>query len=194
MEAGLYIHIPLCSSKCHYCDFYSRTDTTDRQPLLQALVRELQSESVFLTGGKPVKPALRTIYFGGGTPSLLSSADFKLLFDAIEQSYNTTHLQEVTIEANPDDLNPSYLQEISALPFNRISIGVQSLDDEALKRINRRHNAHQARQAVADCVATGFTNISIDLMYGLLVKPLNSSGKHFRKHWNCRSSTFQLTR
>jgi oxygen-independent coproporphyrinogen-3 oxidase len=131
------------------------------------MVAEIHSEVAFLTGGKSVKPSLRTIYFGGGTPSLLNVDEFHLLFDAIWSSYDTSCLKEVTLEANPDDLTPEYLQGLRTLPFNRISMGVQSLDDAALHRINRRHTAFQAKQAVADCMAAGFTNISIDLMYGL---------------------------
>lgn len=167
MNPGLYIHIPFCKSKCHYCDFYSQTSGVNRLPLLQAMVTEIRLEVAFLTDGRPVKPSLRTIYFGGGTPSLLNEDEFRLLFDAIESSYDTSCLQEVTLEANPDDLTPEYLHTLRSLPFNRISMGVQSLDDAALQRINRRHSANQAKQAVADCVEAGFTNISIDLMYGL---------------------------
>lgn len=164
MDAGLYLHIPFCKSKCHYCDFYSQTALTYKVPLIQAMAAEIRAEAAFLPDEKP---ALRTIYFGGGTPSLLQPADLKLLFDAIDASFNTNRLQEVTLEANPDDLTPEYLEALRTLPFNRISMGVQSLDDAALQRINRRHSAEQAKQAVADCVEAGFTNISIDLMYGL---------------------------
>jgi len=164
MDAGLYLHIPFCKSKCHYCDFYSQTALTYKEPLIKAMVAEIGAEAAFLSDDRP---SLRTIYFGGGTPSLLQSTDFKLLFDAIESSYDTNRLQEVTLEANPDDITPEYLQALRSLPFNRISMGVQSLDDTALQRINRRHSAEQAKQAVNNCVAAGFTNISIDLMYGL---------------------------
>lgn len=164
MDAGLYLHIPFCKSKCHYCDFYSQTALTNKEPLIQAMAVEIRAEAAFLSDEKP---DLRTIYFGGGTPSLLQPSDFKQLFDAIASSFDTSRLQEVTLEANPDDLTPEYLQALRLLPFNRISMGVQSLDDTALQRINRRHSAKQAKQAVADCVAAGFSNISIDLMYGL---------------------------
>jgi len=164
MDSGLYLHVPFCKSKCHYCDFYSQTALTYKKPLMQAMAAEIRAEAAFLSDEKP---SLHTIYLGGGTPSLLQPADFKLLFEAIESAFDTSRVQEVTLEANPDDLTFEYLQALRSLPFNRISMGVQSLDDTALQRINRRHSAEQAKQAVADCVAAGFTNISIDLMYGL---------------------------
>lgn len=128
------------------------------------MATEIRGETFFLA---EKQPALRTIYFGGGTPSLLRPADFKRLFEAIDSSFDTSRVLEVTLEANPDDLTPEYLQALRLFPFNRISMGVQSLDDAALQRINRRHSAEQAKQAVMNCRAAGFTNISIDLMYGL---------------------------
>lgn len=164
MAAGLYLHIPFCTSKCHYCDFYSVTALSRKDDVVQAMVKEIQSETVFLGAAKP---ALRTLYFGGGTPSLLQSEDFSRLFNAIETSYDLSGLEEVTLEANPDDLTPDYLALLRQFPFNRLSIGVQTLDDEALRRINRRHTAGQAKQAVLDCRTAGFNNLSIDLMYGL---------------------------
>lgn len=164
MEAGLYLHIPFCTSKCHYCDFYSVTTLSRKDEVVDAMVKELQAEIGFLGA---VKPALRTIYFGGGTPSLLQAEDFTTLFNTIEASYDLSCLEEVTLEANPDDLTPEYLAMLRRFPFNRLSIGVQTLDDAGLKRINRRHTAAQAKQAVLDSRAAGFSNLSIDLMYGL---------------------------
>lgn len=164
MEAGLYLHIPFCTSKCHYCDFYSVTALSRKGEIVEAMVKELQTETGFMGSSKP---ALRTIYFGGGTPSLLQAEDFTRLFNAIKASYDLSSLEEVTLEANPDDLSPEYLAMLRQFPFNRLSIGVQTLDDAGLKRINRRHTAAQAKQAVLDSRAAGFTNISIDLMYGL---------------------------
>ncbi len=174
MESGLYLHVPFCKSKCHYCDFYSQTVSSNKEGLLDAMVAEIRSEADFLLRQKP---SLRTIYFGGGTPSLLQVDDFNRLFDAIESSFDISCVEEVTLEANPDDLTPEYLQQLQSLPFNRISIGIQSLDDECLKRINRRHTASQAKQAVLDCKAAGFYNISIDLMYGLPGQSLEQFGR-----------------
>jgi len=170
-SSGLYIHVPFCKSKCHYCDFYSVTTLQKKQSLLEAIAFEIRQEASFLY---EANPGLRTIYFGGGTPSLLEEADFRLLFNAIESSYDLTDLQEVTLEANPDDLTPDYIQRLRSLPFNRISIGVQSLNDDELNAINRRHSADQAIQAVMGCKAAGFNNISIDLMYGLPGQTLES--------------------
>lgn len=174
MKAGLYLHVPFCASKCHYCDFYSVTALGKRQEVVEAMVKELQVEARFLGAGKP---ALRTIYFGGGTPSMLQADEFAKLFKAIEGTYDLNGLEEVTLEANPDDLSPDYLAMLRHFPFNRLSIGIQTLDDEGLKRINRRHTAAQAKQAVLDSVAAGFTNFSIDLMYGLPGQTLEQFAK-----------------
>jgi len=110
---------------------------------------------------------LDSIYFGGGTPSLLQIEDFERLFEAIHTHFTLSPTAEITLECNPDDLTPSYVAQLQALPFNRISIGIQSFDDAELRFLNRRHTAQQAQDAVALCQAHGFDNISIDLMYGL---------------------------
>ncbi len=159
---GLYIHIPFCKSKCAYCDFYSLCSTADKAVFLDCLLRELRSEKQY-TGGNQ----LSTIYFGGGTPSLLTAEDYKLIFDGISREYDLGHCTEITLEANPDDLNPDYLKSISGLPFNRISMGIQSFRDNELRALGRRHNAAQAIQAVSHCREAGLNNISIDLMFGI---------------------------
>lgn len=162
--SGLYIHIPFCKSKCYYCDFFSVTSTENRKELIDALAKELRKESSFLDDEKP---SLRTIYFGGGTPSLLDESEFELLFRSIADNYDISNCEEITVEANPDDLSEGYIMMLRDLPFNRISIGIQSFDNDELKAINRRHDACQAIKAVEDCYRLGFENISIDLMYGL---------------------------
>lgn len=160
--ASLYLHIPFCKSRCIYCDFYSGTDTSQRASYVQALCDELKLRSTYL----PTR-VLDSIYFGGGTPSLLQKTDFERLFEAIHTHFTLSPTAEITLECNPDDLTPSYVAQLQALPFNRISIGIQSFDDAELRFLNRRHTARQAQDAVALCQAHGFDNISIDLMYGL---------------------------
>ena len=135
-------------------------------------------EAVFL---HEVKPEIRTIYFGGGTPSLLEEHDFEQIFAAISEFYDISSCKEITMEANPDDLSPDYVKMIKRFPFNRISIGVQSFQDNELIAINRRHTASQAAEAVMTCYNTGFENISIDLMYGLPDQTIDSFGKTIGK-------------
>lgn len=160
--AGLYIHIPFCLKRCAYCDFFSNTDLSRRKEVVAALSEELKLRSNYLRGA-PVE----TIYFGGGTPSLLKAEDFRLIFETIENSFLHRKFQEITLEANPDDLHPDFLKTLREFSFNRISIGIQSLQNDELKMLNRRHTAEQAIVAVEQCRASGLDNISIDLMYGL---------------------------
>lgn len=160
--ASLYLHIPFCKSRCIYCDFYSGTDTSQRARYVQALCNELRLRSMYLT-----TRVLDSIYFGGGTPSLLQKEDFERLFEEINAHFTLLPSTEITLECNPDDLTASYVAQLQELPFNRISIGIQSFDDAELHFLNRRHTAQQAQDAVALCQASGFDNISIDLMYGL---------------------------
>ncbi|KAA6325192.1 Oxygen-independent coproporphyrinogen-III oxidase-like protein YqeR, partial [termite gut metagenome] len=160
--AGIYIHIPFCKTRCIYCDFYSSTQTTLKEQYVDALCRELETRKSYLQGEPP-----ETIYFGGGTPSLLTAGNFGRIFDTLDCAYNLKACQEITLEANPDDLSAEYLQTLSSFPFNRISIGVQTFNDDILTLLNRRHNALQAFTAVNNCRQAGFDNISIDLIYGL---------------------------
>ena len=122
--ASLYLHIPFCKSRCIYCDFYSGTDTSQRASYVQALCDELKLRSTYL----PTR-VLDSIYFGGGTPSLLQIEDFERLFEAIQTHFTLLPATEITLECNPDDLTASYVAQLQELPFNRISIGIQSFDD-----------------------------------------------------------------
>jgi oxygen-independent coproporphyrinogen-3 oxidase len=160
--AGIYIHIPFCKTRCVYCDFYSTTESEMRSRYIAALCREIEMRGDYLKG-EPVE----TIYFGGGTPSQLTAGDFAAVFAAIERTFGTITAGEITLEANPDDLTEEYLASLSQLPFNRISMGIQTFRDDTLRLLNRRHNAQQAIEAVARCRRAGFRNISIDLIYGL---------------------------
>ena len=161
--AGIYLHIPFCESRCVYCDFFSTTgQETRRVDYVRALVRELELRRHYAED-EPVG----SIYFGGGTPSILPVEDLRLIFEQIDRIFTVLPDAEITIEANPDDLTPDYLLALSGLPVDRISMGVQSFYDEDLRKLNRRHTAAQALQAVKDCREVGFENLSIDLIYGL---------------------------
>lgn len=160
--AGIYIHIPFCKTRCIYCDFYSTTRSELKERYIRALCKELEMRRDYLQG-----EAIETIYFGGGTPSQLAEEDFRQVFETIRQVYGMKHCQEITLEANPDDLTEEYVAMLHRLPFNRISMGIQTFDDTTLKLLNRRHNAAQAIEAVSRCHQVGFDNISIDLIYGL---------------------------
>ncbi len=155
---GLYIHIPFCQRRCIYCGFYSTTMLSLRQRYVEALCEEMRLRR----GGR-----IQTIYLGGGTPSQLSPEMLSLLFAAIDDSYEVDWRQaEITMECNPDDITPSYADMLGSLPVNRVSMGVQSFSDQRLRFLHRRHNATQAREAVSLLRRAGFSNISIDLMFG----------------------------
>ena len=160
--AGIYIHIPFCKTRCIYCDFYSTTRSELKQRYVQTLCSELRMRKSYLQN-EPIE----TIYFGGGTPSQLEAADFQQVFDTIKELFDLQHCHEITLEANPDDLTPAYLQSLTSLPFNRISMGIQTFDDATLALLKRRHTSSQAIVAIDACRQAGFRNISIDLMYGL---------------------------
>ena len=159
---GIYIHIPFCQKRCNYCDFYSETNIGLRSQLVSNITKEIELRQDYL----PEKN-IETIYFGGGTPSLLRKEDFEQIFDAIKRVYTISKHVEITFEANPDDLTKQYLSSLSPLPFNRISIGIQSFSNYYLELLNRRHNKKQAIEAIKNAQEVGFNNISIDLMYGL---------------------------
>lgn len=160
--AGIYIHIPFCKSRCIYCDFFTSTNEVEMDNYVRTLCKEINDRKNELT-----HDYVNTIYFGGGTPSRLQRNHFEYIFDAIYANYTLVEELEITIEANPDDLSPDYVDMLHDLPFNRISIGIQSFDDEELKFLSRRHDAKDAIEAVKYCQEKGFLNISIDLMYGL---------------------------
>ena len=156
--AGIYLHIPFCKTRCIYCDFYSTTRSELKTRYVHALCHELGMRKEYLKG-EPIE----TIYFGGGTPSQLEEADFKRIFETIRENYGMEHCREITLEANPDDLSQEYLKMLSSLPFNRISMGIQTFDDTTLQLLKRRHNSQTAIEAVRRCREAGFQNISIDV-------------------------------
>lgn len=159
--SGIYIHIPYCKQACHYCDFHFSTTQKNKQELLQALAQELQ-----LRKSNWQAEPVETIYFGGGTPSVLSVAELKELIDAVYQNFQVVNQPEITLEANPDDLTPDYLLALSTSKINRLSIGIQSFFDADLQLMNRAHNAQQAKESLA-LATTYFDSISIDLIYGM---------------------------
>lgn len=160
--AGIYLHIPFCKRRCIYCDFYSTTQSEKKNAYVAALCRELDQRKDYLQGER-----IETIYLGGGTPSQLEDKDFEQIFQTLHRLYNISPKAEITIEANPDDLTDEYVNMLRTFPFNRLSMGIQTFQENILRLLHRRHTAQQAVEAFERCRKAGFTNISIDLMYGL---------------------------
>jgi len=158
--SSLYIHIPFCKQACHYCDFHFSTSLKYKEDLVKAICGEL------ILRKEELPEAVENIYFGGGTPSLLSEDELNLIFDTIYQHYKVLKDPEITLEANPDDLDLDYLEMLSRTKVNRLSIGVQSFFEEDLKLMNRAHNAKEA-EACIRLARPLFDNISIDLIYGI---------------------------
>ena len=160
--AGIYIHIPFCKRRCIYCDFFSTTQSEKKSAYVHALCQELDMRKDYLEGED-----IETIYLGGGTPSQLTQKELEEIFSSLYNIYKVKENAEITLEANPDDLTPEYIHMLRTLPINRISMGIQTFQEETLKLLHRRHTAQQAIEAVKHCREAGFQNISIDLMYGL---------------------------
>ena len=166
--AGLYLHVPFCSSKCSYCAFYSVTNNQLKQDYIEAVCKELYLRKHFFQDihlkNNQFDPVVNTVYFGGGTPSCLSESDFEKIFNAIYDCFGSS-FEEVTIECNPDDITLSYAKTLKKYA-NRISLGIQTFNNDQLKLINRRHNAEEAIKAVNIIKEVGISNISIDLIFG----------------------------
>lgn len=156
----LYVHIPFCHRKCTYCAFYSKATRGSLDFFVEALCREIEARE------EPLR-RVRTVYFGGGTPSLLSPAQLQKIWDCIGSCFDISEAEECTIEANPENLMPDYLTALRAMGFNRLSIGIQSFRDADLRRLNRVHSSVQAVEAIKAAQKAGFDNISVDLIYGL---------------------------
>jgi len=159
--AGIYIHIPFCKQACYYCDFHFSTNLAKKDQLILALEQEL-----LLRMEAFKKEEIRTIYFGGGTPSVLQIAEIQYLVDAVYRNYKVIETPEITLEANPDDLSVTKIKELSDSSINRLSIGIQSFFDQDLKLMNRAHNANEAELCLSEA-KKHFDNISIDLIYGI---------------------------
>lgn len=167
--AGLYIHIPFCKTRCGYCDFHTSTGLALMKPLVDAICLEIARTKDFIAN-----TTIETIYFGGGTPSLLPGNLIAQILNQIFNVHSVLNEAEITIEANPDDLNDEKLLFLKSLPINRLSIGVQSLSNAELKLMNRRHNSIQAMNAIERACRYGFDNISFDLIYGIPGQSLES--------------------
>ncbi len=160
--AGIYIHIPFCRQRCNYCDFYKIVNTSLQQKFLSILKEEVKVRKNYLQNEN-----VETIYFGGGTPSVLSSSELEDILVLLKNKFKVNSDAEITFETNPDDLTPDYLSGIRQAGINRLSVGIQSFQDNHLKIMNRRHTATQAIKAIEDAAKAGFNNISADLIYGL---------------------------
>ncbi|RED45714.1 radical SAM family heme chaperone HemW [Seonamhaeicola aphaedonensis] len=159
--AGIYIHIPFCKQACHYCDFHFSTSFKKKDDLVQSLIREIELRKGELQG-----KTVETIYFGGGTPSLLSNDELMLIIEAVYKNFKVIQSPEITLEANPDDLTADRLNNLTSTPVNRLSIGVQSFFDEDLKMMNRAHSSKEAK-ACLSLATRYYDNITIDLIYGI---------------------------
>jgi oxygen-independent coproporphyrinogen-3 oxidase len=160
--AGIYIHIPFCRKLCFYCDFYHIISSGDNSAFTDAIVKEISLRSNYLG-----TETISTIYLGGGTPSVLTIKDLERILEHIYNNFSIEKDCELTIELNPDDINPAYLRDLKKLNVNRISIGVQSWNDADLKMLNRRHDSSQSEFALREAHKAGFENITIDLIYGI---------------------------
>lgn len=158
--AGIYLHIPFCKQACAYCDFHFSTLLNKKQDLVSALCQEIKLRKDFIT--EPVN----TIYFGGGTPSLLNQEELTVLLETIHQNFNVAELPEITLEANPDDLTKAKIKMLKQLGINRLSIGVQSFYDEHLSFMNRAHNSNEAEVCIKMAQEEGISNITADLIFG----------------------------
>ncbi|REG89742.1 radical SAM family heme chaperone HemW [Winogradskyella sediminis] len=159
--SGIYIHIPFCKQACYYCDFHFSTSLKKKDELVNALAQELK-----LRKDEFKNSSVETIYFGGGTPSLLTNVELQFIIDSVYKNYKVSANPEITLEANPDDLSKERIIELSKSPINRLSIGIQSFFEADLKLMNRAHNANEAKECLS--VATRhFDNISLDLIYGI---------------------------
>ncbi len=158
--SGIYIHIPFCKQACHYCDFHFSTQLGKKEAMVQAIANEIEMRKL------EVDDEVETIYFGGGTPSVLSNEEIEFLIQAVYDNYKVIDQPEITLEANPDDLSSNRIVQLSNSPINRLSIGIQSFFDEDLKLMNRAHNALEAEKCIQEATAY-FDNITIDLIYGI---------------------------
>lgn len=172
----LYFHIPFCKQACHYCDFHFSTSQKNRTAIVQAMLKELELRKGELPGKE-----LQSVYFGGGTPSVLSQEELLSVFDAIAKDFSIAENAEVTLEANPDDLTPEYLAMLKRTPVNRLSIGIQSFRESDLRMMNRAHTVEEAEMVVKRAQDAGFTNLTVDLIYGIPGLSLEEWQQHLEK-------------
>jgi oxygen-independent coproporphyrinogen-3 oxidase len=190
--AGIYLHIPFCKKACHYCNFHFSTQTDTIQALVDALIQEIELQKSY------IKEPIETIYFGGGTPSLLNEAQLKAILAAIDTHFKVTTTIECTLEANPDDIDPIKLAAWKQLGINRLSIGIQSFQASALTWMNRAHTVEQSHAAIQMALDAGIHNLSIDLIYGTpalsdqaLMEDLDWIAHYQIKHVSCYALTVE---
>ena len=160
--AGIYIHIPFCKQACHYCNFHFSTSLRHRDEMVTAICKEIDLQKDFLTNKN-----LTTIYFGGGTPSLLETSEINQILERLSKNYSWENNIEITLEANPDDITTEKISKLRAGGVNRLSIGIQSFIDSELLASNRAHNSDESLKAVQICQDAGIDNLSIDIIYGM---------------------------
>jgi len=188
---GIYIHIPFCQSKCDYCNFFSIASRKGMNEIAAAIGSETEIRKDY-----PESKNISTIYFGGGTPSLLPVNDIELILEAISKNFNINSSAEITLEANPDDLDREKLIALRMAGINRLSIGIQSFFPDDLAYLNRKHDAPQAEKSIQDAVLAGFTNISIDLIFGIPTQTINrleENLKIFNRYKLPHLSAYSLT-
>ncbi|NQY09628.1 MAG: radical SAM family heme chaperone HemW [Flavobacteriales bacterium] len=171
--AGIYLHIPFCKQACNYCDFHFSTTLNRKAELVNAIVKEIEQRKSYLEN-----ESISTIYFGGGTPSLLIQSELEKIIETVNKNFAVENDAEITIEVNPDDLNPQKLKDLKAASFNRLSIGVQSFHDADLKFMNRAHTATEAITSIKEAQNAGFSNITMDLIYGVQTLSNHDWGKN----------------
>jgi len=179
--AGIYIHIPFCKQKCHYCNFYSSVSNNQKDEFLKSLQVEIDQQKDYLLGEE-----IMTVYFGGGTPSLLKRAEIEHIVQKLKNTFFISNNAEYTLEVNPDDLSEDKSKELIDAGINRLSIGVQSFHDEDLKYLNRVHSATQAHLAIEGALKNGFTNLTIDLIYGIPTLNPENWIKNLNRFFNYR--------
>lgn len=208
--AGLYIHIPFCVRKCRYCDFFSRTDRNLIEPFMVALRKEIYSgdtllnwqnitnKSAYPAQLSKVSPEYDSLYIGGGTPSVLPAGRIVEIIEAVQSRFNLPPDSEITVEVNPDSVSRDWLQAVRNAGVNRINIGVQSFNDDYLRWLGRRHSADQAINAIETARATGFSNIGLDIIYGLagqtqaqLKQDLDQALAFSPEHLSCYMLTYE---
>lgn len=160
--AGIYIHIPFCLQRCHYCDFYSCTQLELEKQFVDACTEEIVKRRSYLG-----EEEVNSIYFGGGTPSVLDPDSLAIILNSIFNNFHISQDSEISIEVNPDDVSLAKIQLLRSMGFNRISMGIQSFNDDDLLMMNRRHNAKEALKAIDLTAKAGFNNVSIDFIYGI---------------------------
>lgn len=159
--SGIYIHIPFCKQACHYCNFHFSTSLKYKDDFIDALVKEIELTSVYED-----LSAIETVYFGGGTPSIIEINDINKILEAIRRKWIIANNAEITLEANPDDISSHKLKQWKEVGINRLSVGIQSFNEEELKWMNRAHTAAESLECIDEIIAAGFHNFSIDLIYG----------------------------